>query len=355
LAVLAVADRLGAARRIADEILAEARERGAALTVATVSAHRAFIEVRRGDLTAAEADAQAAIELVSSDLLGSEFVVVMAVPAAVLAGLDRDATADSLRRLIDRVGVRHQTELPASSQLRYASGVLRAAAGNHEAAIEELCGCALDHPAFGGENPAVLPWRSAAALSLAELGRHGEARTLVADEVRRARSFGAPRAIGIALRTHAIVGPAAERPRRLGEAIAVLASSPARLEHARVLVDLGAALRAAGQRTSAREPLLEGLALAARCGGRTLERRARTELAAIGVRPRSTERAGTDSLTPSERRVVELAAAGGTNRAIAQTLFVTEKTVETHLGRAFRKLDVSSRRQLPDVLRRAVG
>jgi DNA-binding NarL/FixJ family response regulator len=114
-------------------------------------------------------------------------------------------------------------------------------------------------------------------------------------------------------------------------------------------------LRAAGQRRAAREPLLEALALAARCGGRTLEARARSELAAIGVRPRTTESTGLDSLTPSEGRVVELAAAGGTNREIAQTLFVTEKTVETHLGRAFRKLDVSSRRQLPDVLARATS
>jgi len=84
-----------------------------------------------------------------------------------------------------------------------------------------------------------------------------------------------------------------------------------------------------------------------------LERRSRTELAAIGVRPRTTDRWGADSLTASELRVVELAATGGTNREIAQTLFVTEKTVETHLGRAFRKLDVSSRRQLPEVLARA--
>jgi DNA-binding CsgD family transcriptional regulator len=68
------------------------------------------------------------------------------------------------------------------------------------------------------------------------------------------------------------------------------------------------------------------------------------------VRPRTAASAGADSLTPSERRVVELAAAGGTNREIAQTLFVTEKTVETHLGRAFRKLGIGSRRQLPDVL-----
>jgi DNA-binding CsgD family transcriptional regulator len=351
LASLGAADGLDAALRGADDILARARERGAALTVVTVSSLRALIAVRRGDLAAAEADAQAAIEL-APDLLGVEFLV-LAVSAAVLAGLERDETPEALRRLIDRASVRYDTDFTPSSQLRYASGVLRAAAGNHEAAIEELRGC--DDPAFGGENPAMLAWRSAAALSLAELGRHDEARTLAADEVRRARSFGAPRAIGIALRAHALVGPPAERSKRLAEALAVLEPSPARLEHARVLVDLGATFRAAGQRTAAREPLLEALNLAARCGARTLERRARAELAAIGVRPRRTEHAGADSLTPSERRVVELAATGGTNREIAQTLFVTEKTVETHLGRSFRKLNISSRRQLPDVLARAAG
>jgi DNA-binding CsgD family transcriptional regulator len=233
--------------------------------------------------------------------------------------------------------------------------VLRAAAGDHEAAIEELQGCALDHPVLGGENPAVSAWRSAAALSLAELGCHGDARSLAADEVRRAQSFGAPRAIGIALRAQALVGPREERQGGLEAAHDVLASSPARLEHARVLLDLGATLRAAGQRTAARKPLLEALALATRCDAKALERRARTELAAIGVRPRTTDHTGVGSLTPSERRVAELAAAGGSNREIAQTLFVTEKTVETHLGRAFRKLDISSRRKLPAVLTHAAG
>jgi DNA-binding CsgD family transcriptional regulator len=354
LVVLAVADRLDEARRGADQILAEARERGAALTVATVLAHRAFIDVRRGDLISAEADAHAAIEL-ASDLLGSDFVVVLAAPEAVLAGLDRDATPDSLRRILDHTGVRDETEFLARDLWRHASGVLRAAADNHEAAIEELRACAFDHPMFGSQNPAFVPWRSAAALSLASLGRQREARELTADELRRAQAFGAPRAIGIALRAQALVGPRAERSKRLGEALAVLEPSPARLEHARVLVDLGATFRAAGERSAAREPLLEALKLADRCGARTLERRARAELAAIGVRPRTTDRTGADSLTPSERRVVELAATGGTNREIAQTLFVTEKTVETHLGRSFRKLDISSRRQLPDVLARAAG
>jgi DNA-binding CsgD family transcriptional regulator len=345
---LMFSDSLDAAQSEADLILTRAGERGAAVTVVAVSAFRAHTELRRGALAAAQADAQTVMEL-APDLLGAEFLV-SAVSIAVLAGLERDETPDSLRGLIERTGVRFDPEFTPSAQLRYASGVLCAAAGNHEAAIEELRSCALDHPVLGGENPAVVAWRSAAALSLAELGQYDQARDLAADEVRRARSFGAARAIGIALRAQALVGPRAERSDRLADALTVLAPSPARLEHARVLVDFGATLRAAGQRTAARKPLLDGLALAARCGARGLERRAKAELAAIGVRPRTTDHTGADALTPSERRVVELAAAGGTNREIAQTLFVTEKTVETHLGRSFRKLNISSRRQLPHIL-----
>jgi DNA-binding CsgD family transcriptional regulator len=353
LAALALADDYDGSIQGMDAILAQARRRGVALTVANVSALRALVGWRQGDLNAAVADAQTAIEL-APDLLGAEYVV-LAVSAAVLAGLDRDETPEGLRRLIDRSGLRYDTEFLPSSQLRFASGVLRAAAGNHAAAVEELRSCELEHPTFGGENPSVLPWRSAAALSLAELGSHEEARTLVADEVRRAQAFGARRAIGIAVRAQALVGPPVQRLDSLRAACEVLAGSGARLEHARVLLDMGATIRASGQRVAAREPLLEALTLASRCGALTLERRARAELGAIGVRSGVTDRDGADSLTPSERRVVELAAAGGTNREIAQTLFVTEKTVETHLGRAFRKLNVSSRRQLRDVLASETG
>src|SRR5450755_1158615 len=273
LATLAVADEVDAALRGADEILTQARTRGAALTVVTLSALRALIALRRGHLAAAQADAQTAVEL-APELLGARFLI-FAVSAAILAGLERDETPASLRRLIARTGVRYDAEFTSSSQLRYASGVLHAAAGEHEAALEELSRCGLDDPAFGGENPAMLPWRSAAALSLAELGRHEEARSLAADELRRAEAFGAPRAIGIALRAHALVGPRAEQLTGLRRALAVLEPSVARLEHARVLLDLGATLRAAGQRTAAREPLLQARALATRCGARALEERAR--------------------------------------------------------------------------------
>jgi DNA-binding CsgD family transcriptional regulator len=71
--------------------------------------------------------------------------------------------------------------------------------------------------------------------------------------------------------------------------------------------------------------------------------RAREELLATGARPRRAVRTGADALTPSELRVARMAADGMTNRAIAQALFVTTRTVETHLTHAYEKLGIASR------------
>jgi DNA-binding CsgD family transcriptional regulator len=87
--------------------------------------------------------------------------------------------------------------------------------------------------------------------------------------------------------------------------------------------------------------------LAHRCGATPLTARAREELLATGARPRRVMRTGVDALTPSELRVARMAAEGMTNREIAQTLFVTLRTVQVHLTHTFRKLDISTRDQLP--------
>ena len=83
-------------------------------------------------------------------------------------------------------------------------------------------------------------------------------------------------------------------------------------------MELGAALRRAKERKASRDPLREGMELAHRCGATALVERARIELEATGARPRSVIVSGADSLTPSERRVAQLAAEGQTNREIAQ-------------------------------------
>ena len=74
--------------------------------------------------------------------------------------------------------------------------------------------------------------------------------------------------------------------------------------------------------------------------------RARTELRAAGGTSSDPYASGVEQLTASERRVAEFAAEGRSNPEIAQALFVTRKTVETHLGRVYRKLDIAGRSEL---------
>ena len=114
--------------------------------------------------------------------------------------------------------------------------------------------------------------------------------------------------------------------------------------------DLGAALRRAGCRAESREILRPALDLAHRCGALALTERTRSELIAAGGRPRRLMLSGLDSLTPSERRVSQLAASGLANREIAQHLFITARTVEGHLTHAYQKLDITSREQLATAL-----
>ena len=128
--------------------------------------------------------------------------------------------------------------------------------------------------------------------------------------------------------------------------------SPSRLVQAEALGALGAAQRRGNRRTEARETLRPARELAHRCGATGLEERIHEELVVAGARPQRIALAGVESLTAAERRVAELAADGLRNRDIAETLFVTLKTVEVHLGRAYSKLDIRGRSQLAQALSR---
>jgi DNA-binding CsgD family transcriptional regulator len=110
-------------------------------------------------------------------------------------------------------------------------------------------------------------------------------------------------------------------------------------------------VRATGRRAEARAMLREALDVAHRAGAAPLADLAEAELRATGAKPRRVALSGVEALTASERRVAELAGDGLTNREIAQALFVTMRTVEGHLTRVFAKLALSSRDELPEVLR----
>jgi DNA-binding CsgD family transcriptional regulator len=195
-------------------------------------------------------------------------------------------------------------------------------------------------------------WRSSAALALLQTGLGERARELADEELEIARAFGRPYPLGVALRVAAVVR---RDEALLLEAVEVLRDSPARLEYAKALCELGALRRRMGRRTEARDPLLRALDLASRCGARPVAERARSELVAVGARPRRDRLAGRHALTAAELRVARLAAEGRTNRDIAQALFLTLRTVETHLTSTYRKLDIASRTQLAGALAPASG
>lgn len=209
--------------------------------------------------------------------------------------------------------------------------------------------------AVDSPNPAVLQWRAAAALAAARVGDATLGLQLADEDLELSRAFGAPRSLGIALRTAGLLRPREQGLELLREAVDVLERSRARLDYAKALTDLGAAMRRAGRREMARGPLRQALDLAQRCGARQLEQRALDELHAAGARPRTRTLTGVDSLTASERRTADMAAAGLTNREIAQALFVTVKTVEGHLHAAFMKLDVRARGELRAALASSTG
>jgi DNA-binding CsgD family transcriptional regulator len=314
--------------------------------VLALSCYRALLHLRLGNLADGEADARVALES-GPRPPGIHAAVALAALIETLAErgeLQAAEAADQRYRLAERFPTTEQT-----GWLLAARGRLHLAELRPAAALDDLLAAGELLARLRSPGPTI-PWRSDAALAQLALGARADARTLAADELALANAFGAPRTLGIALRAAGLAQGGRRGIELLRQAAHVLEGSPARLEHARALTDLGAALRRAGQRAERRVILRRALDLAHRCGALALTERARAELVAAGGRPRRLVLSGLDSLTPSERRVAQLATAGLSNRDIAQQLFITTRTVEGHLTHAYQKLAIASREQLPAAL-----
>ncbi|MBW3665199.1 MAG: AAA family ATPase [Actinobacteria bacterium] len=338
-----IAEEFELAERFCQAALAEARAQGSLIGLAGASAFRSDLLYRQGMVVEAETDARTAVEVTWA----TGFGIFMPLPLAHLidALIERGESAAARDVLREKGG----EEIPdglTGNYLLFSRGQLHLALGEAEQAARDLLEVYRREVAIGRRNLR-LPYRSAAAVALARIGDLNQARKLADEELRLARSWGTPRAIGVALRARGLAAPGSEGIPYLRESVATLAQSRSFLEHARASTDLGAALRGAGLRSDAREPLRHGLDLAHRCGATALVDRAYQELLASGARPRRPGATGLDSLTSSERRIAAMAAQGLSNREIAQSLFLGIKTVEMHLSNAYRKLEIHSRSELP--------
>ena len=346
--VLARAEELDLAADRADALTADATRRGSATGLGQASYLRAYVTYLRGEVAGAEADARSAVETARRGGYLPAVPVFPAVLVDVLIERDELDAADEELAAGGWIGA-----LPDNywwAGLLLARARLRLAQRRVEEAIADLSDLERLNERLGILSP-FYSIGSHLAFALAAQGRLEEARAAAAADVVRARAWGTRSAVSTALRAVArAANDREEELERLGEAVAVLETSPHRLEYARALADHGAALRRANRRAEARERLRAALELARRGGALAIAKRAHDELEATGEKLRPLLAGGVESLTPSERRVAELAAQGLTNREVAQSLFLTVKTVETHLSHAYRKLGIRSRVGLPEAL-----
>jgi DNA-binding CsgD family transcriptional regulator/tetratricopeptide (TPR) repeat protein len=350
--VLLLGDDFAVAAPIMNELVVDARRRGGALAFSSASLWRAVLGHASGALIEAEADARQAFDGRPADhYMETPWLYGLLAEVLVERG-EVDEAARILAHFEAEVDAFREEDRNHAVLFR-ARAHVASTKGDQRAALADALASGRIARWMGFINPAVdfgPTWRSEAALAHHFLGEEDAAQDLAREQLELARSWGAPRTLGQALRMLGVVEGGTEGLERLHEAVSVLEPSPARLEYGYALTDLGSALRRDNQRAAAREPLRLALELAQRGGAKLLAGRAHEELIASGARPRRVFASGVDALTPSERRVAAMAAEGLSNREIAQSLFVTLRTVETHLSSVFRKLDVSARTQLATAL-----
>ena len=337
---LLVTERYDQVSPVVDRSLDRARRAGDSGMVAAGLAMRGWLALRRGDLCAAEADARTALN--ATDLPAPR--MYRALNGGVLVkALHDQGDLDAAEAALATLDHLTETGSITAAVLRLSRGRLRAAQGDVAAALADFLAVGELLNRVRVTSPGYLPWRSEAALAHLRLGEREPAVQLAEEELALAEAFGAPRALGVAKRAAGLAGGGTRGIKLMEEAVELFTRSDAAVERARALADLGAMLRRGNRRVEARGILREALDLAHRMGADRLSDETETELRATGARPRRLLLSGIESLTASERRVADLAERGLTNREIAQTLFVTARTVEGHLTSVFRKLQLDSR------------
>jgi DNA-binding CsgD family transcriptional regulator len=330
-------------------VVERARRTGDLFTLAGSLGFLGYIRIHHGELLDAEADLREGLELIRA---AGNASAVFKWYAGTLANLllERGERGEAAA-VIESAELERQR--PDDMQLFFlilARGQLRLARHEPELALADFSTIGSMGEAGASNNPGWVPWRTYAALALHQLDRDADALALANDELEIAHAWGAAVPVGVSLRVIGQLEGGEAGIGHLEAAAAIHAASPARLEHARSLVELGAALRRANRRTDARVKLRDGFELAHAIGATVVAEQAREELAATGARPRTPLRLGAETLTASERRVAQMAAHELSNKEIAQALFVTVKTVELHLSSVYRKLGIGSRKELAGAL-----
>ncbi|MQY09701.1 hypothetical protein ACRB68_78300 [Actinomadura sp. RB68] len=344
---LVYADRLKTAASWCDQVLTRAADREVPMWTAQLLTSRALIALRQGGLGRATELAETALDLMPEEAWG----VGIGMPLAVLVEArtamgDYKASADLVNRpvpeslFLTRFGLHYL----------YARGRYHLANGDHDVALADFLACGEKARAWGLDSPVLAPWRVGAAEALLVRGQRERAGE-IADEHLALASTGQRRTHGIALRAAAATRPPSQQLEQLSKSLEMLQPTGDRYETALTLADLGRTYQRHGRAGRARLIIRQAWYMAKECGAEELQ----TTLMPKPAGGEEPEPAGetaaphgvTRLLSEAEMRVTALAAQGFTNREISNKLFITVSTVEQHLTRVYRKLNIRHRQELP--------
>jgi DNA-binding CsgD family transcriptional regulator len=344
---LIYADQLKRAERWCNRLLQEADTRGIRAWHPMILALRGELARRNGQILEAEENSRAALEQMSSRSWG----VMVGLPLATLI------TAATARGEYEEADVYLERSVPeAMLQTRFglhymeAEGYCHLALGRHTTALRYFMNCGRRMREWELDVPILVPWRTGAAEALVALGDPAAARRYLDEQLERPTGYH-PRIRGAALRVRAATAEPRQRLSLLREATTLQRNWQNEFELLRALADLGNAYQSLGEQHRARTAVRRAWRLAKKCHAEPLARRL---LPANGAAPATRQPAerqhdgATDTvLSAAELRVAELASLGHTNRQIAHELYITVSTVEQHLTRVYRKLNVARRVDLP--------
>lgn len=335
--------RIGEARELLAGLREQVSGRGEESDLAFVLVHCAATAYLAGELELAECDADEALRVAA--LNGQDIFYAFALSVRAMARAVRADAAGSRSDAAEALAVSEQIGWPHGiSQSRWAQAVLALSEDDAPTAANALAPVAAAIEQLG-----VYEWTIAMSLpdaieALTATGEHDVAARHTDALAAWGRAMDRPWALALSARCRAILLAATGDPQgarsAAEQALVEHQRLPMPFELARTLLALGQAQRRTGQRRRARESLQRALELFDSLGAPRWAAKARGELARIGVRRAPAE------LTENEQRVAQLAAQGLTNREIAARLFISARTVEANLARAYRKLGIHSRAEL---------
>jgi DNA-binding NarL/FixJ family response regulator len=327
------------AMTLVNEVVAAVEPVGDAASRKIALVTRAGLAYEAGELGQAERDARAALAL---DPSGRDFAALTVLASVLVRRGDTDETERLLARMRSpRDPVEYGWALDAEAHWLWNRG-------DADGALDVLRRCGREFDAMGVRNPVLVPWWLDAVAVTMRLGRPAEAAEFAEHGADASLRWDTPAARGYALLARGLSTGQAET---LEQAVAELNEAGAQLHEALALRALGEVLMRGQHEKAARKHLRTAMDIAVRCGASGAADRAHELLTAAGGRISAVHASPKDALTGGELRVVELAAAGLTNREIAERLYVTVSTVESHLSNAFRKLGAQTRAELAGQLR----